>query len=424
MSSTKSLFILIVIAFLGSCSPKGSTGSDTETEVPKDYVSYSDEVFFLNEFIQLTELTDPEGKARVAVSAALQGRVMTSSSSGLEGRSYGWVNRALFESGDTLEHINVYGGEERFWLGPEGGQFSIFFKNGDEFTLDNWYTPRLIDLETFEIKEQTSSSVVFAKEATLTNYSGFQFELGIERKVEVLAPTEVFERFGIDPSIQVNTVAYQTTNTLKNIGSADWEKETGLLSIWLLGMFNPSPATTIIIPFQPGLDQDLGIPVNDTYFGKVPEDRLVVKDSVLYFSGDGAFRSKIGLSPARAKNILGSYDASCRILTIVSYNKPQGVSDYVNSMWEIQTSPFSGDVVNSYNDGPPEPGKKPMGPFYELETSSPALALKSGQSGTHTQLTCHFEGDEKVLDSLASQLLGVSIEEVKKTFDSKPATNE
>jgi hypothetical protein len=424
MSSTKSLFILIVIAFLGSCSPKGSTGSDTETEVPKDYVSYSDEVSFLNEFIQLTELTDPEGKARVAVSAALQGRVMTSSSSGLEGRSYGWVNRALFESGDTLEHINVYGGEERFWLGPEGGQFSIFFKNGDEFTLDNWYTPRLIDLETFEIKEQTSSSVVFAKEATLTNYSGFQFELGIERKVEVLAPTEVFERFGIDPSIQVNTVAYQTTNTLKNIGSADWEKETGLLSIWLLGMFNPSPATTIIIPFQPGLDQDLGIPVNDTYFGKVPEDRLVVKDSVLYFSGDGAFRSKIGLSPARAKNILGSYDASCRILTIVSYNKPQGVSDYVNSMWEIQTSPFSGDVVNSYNDGPPEPGKKPMGPFYELETSSPALALKSGQSGTHTQLTCHFEGDEKVLDSLASQLLGVSIEEVKKTFDSKPATNE
>jgi hypothetical protein len=424
MSSTKSLFILIVIAFLGSCSPKGSTGSDTETEVPKDYVSYSDEVFFLNEFIQLTELTDPEGKARVVVSAALQGRVMTSSSSGLEGRSYGWVNRALFESGDTLEHINVYGGEERFWLGPEGGQFSIFFKNGDEFTLDNWYTPRLIDLETFEIKEQTSSSVVFAKEATLTNYSGFQFELGIERKVEVLAPTEVFERFGIDPSIQVNTVAYQTTNTLKNIGSADWEKETGLLSIWLLGMFNPSPATTIIIPFQPGLDQDLGIPVNDTYFGKVPEDRLVVKDSVLYFSGDGAFRSKIGLSPARAKNILGSYDASCRILTIVSYNKPQGVSDYVNSMWEIQTSPFSGDVVNSYNDGPPEPGKKPMGPFYELETSSPALALKSGQSGTHTQLTCHFEGDEKVLDSLASQLLGVSIEEVKKTFDSKPATNE
>lgn len=424
MSSTKSLFILIVIAFLGSCSPNGSTGSDTETEVSKDYVSYSDEVSFLNEFIQLTELTDPEGKARVAVSAALQGRVMTSSSSGFAGRSYGWVNRALFESGDTLEHINVYGGEERFWLGPEGGQFSIFFKNGDEFTLDNWYTPRLIDLETFEIKEQTTSSVVFAKEATLTNYSGFQFELGIERKVEVLASSEVFERFGIGPSTQVNTVAYQTTNTLKNIGSADWEKETGLLSIWLLGMFNPSPATTIIIPFQPGLDQDLGIPVNDTYFGKVPEDRLVVKDSVLYFSGDGAFRSKIGLSPARAKNILGSYDASSRILTIVSYNKPQGVSDYVNSMWEIQTSPFSGDVVNSYNDGPPEPGKKPMGPFYELETSSPALALKSGQSGTHTQLTCHFEGDEKVLDSLARQLLGVSIEEVKKAFDSKPATNE
>jgi hypothetical protein len=26
-----------------------------------------------------------------------------------------------------VPHINVFGGEDRFWLGPEGGQFSIFF---------------------------------------------------------------------------------------------------------------------------------------------------------------------------------------------------------------------------------------------------------------------------------------------------------
>lgn len=416
-SVRKSLLILGAVVFLGGCSQKKTTGQELASSDSKDYSSYDDDVSFLKEFVEVTELTDPSGKSKVAVSATLQGRVKTSTALGEDGRSYGWINRALFNSGDTSEHFNAYGGEERFWLGPEGGQFSVFFKNGDDFNLDNWYTPRLIDLEKFEIKEQGASSVVFTKEATLTNYSGFQFELGIERKVEVLSPAQVFMQLGIESISGINAVAYQTTNTLKNIGSEDWEKETGLLSIWLLGMFNPSPSTTIVIPFHPGSEADLGIPVNDNYFGKVPQERLLLKDSVLYFSADGTLRSKIGLSPARAKNILGSYDATNRILTILQYNQPQGVQDYVNSMWEIQESPFTGDVINSYNDGPAEPGKKPMGPFYELETSSPALALKSGQEGSHIQLTCHFEGDEEDLDRISKQILGVSIDEISKAFN-------
>tara|TARA_R110002074_G_scaffold292887_6_gene464628 strand:+ start:3627 stop:4883 length:1257 start_codon:yes stop_codon:yes gene_type:complete len=416
-SVRKSLFILGIVVFLGGCNQKRSTNQKMKNSDSKDYSSYDDDVSFLKDFVEVIELTDPSGNSKVAVSAALQGRVMTSASLGEDGRSYGWINRELFSSRDTSEHFNAYGGEERFWLGPEGGQFSVFFKNGDDFNLDNWYTPRLIDLEKFEIKEQGASSVVFIKEATLTNYSGFQFELGIERKVEVLSTAEVFMQLGIESISGINAVAYQTTNTLKNIGSEDWKKETGLLSIWLLGMFNPSATTTIVIPFHPGSESDLGIPVNDNYFGKVPQERLLLKDSVLYFSADGTFRSKIGLSPARAKNILGSYDATNRILTILQYNQPQGVQDYVNSMWEIQDSPFTGDVINSYNDGPAEPGKKPMGPFYELETSSPALALKSGQEALHIQLTCHFEGDQEDLDRISKQILGVSIDEISKAFN-------
>ena len=49
-------------------------------------------------------------------------------------------------------------------------------------------------------------------------------------------------------------------------------------------------------------------------------------------------------------------------------------------MWEMQREPFKGDVINSYNDGPPAPGKPPLGPFYELETSSPALSLSPASS--------------------------------------------
>jgi hypothetical protein len=120
----------------------------------------------------------------------------------------------------------------------------------------------------------------------------------------------------------------------------------------------------VVIPFKAGPDAELGPPVKDDYFGKVPADRLVVKDGVAYFRADGQCRSKIGVSPKRVKPIAGSYDAASRVLTLVQFTLPPGAADYVNSAWQIQENPYAGDVANSYNDGPPEPGKKPLGPFY------------------------------------------------------------
>ncbi|MCK5174581.1 MAG: hypothetical protein KAR47_14395, partial [Planctomycetes bacterium] len=166
----------------------------------------------------------------------------------------------------------------------------------------------------------------------------------------------------------------------------------------------------------PGPESRLGPKVNDTYFGKVPADRLVVEEDVLFFSGDGQYRSKIGLSPLRSKPIAGSYDAQNQVLTIVQYTKPQGATDYVNSMWEFQDAPYGGDVVNSYNDGPPEPGAAPLGPFYELETSSPAAELKPGQTLSHMNRTFHLQGAEADLDPIARATLGVSIDRIKKAL--------
>ena len=105
-----------------------------------------------------------------------------------------------------------------------------------------------------------------------------------------------------------------------------WDKQTGLLSIWILGMFNPSPTTTVVIPFRQGPEENLGPIANDVYFGKVPPERLIMEEGVVYFKGDGKYRSKIGLSPKRAKSVLGSYDASNKVLTLVQYNKPEGVT--------------------------------------------------------------------------------------------------
>jgi hypothetical protein len=401
---------------LGSCNTKTSKSNEKTIQINMDYSSYSDDVSFMKDYIDIIELSDRSGKAKIAVSPALQGRIMTSSSSGPKGRSYGWINRELLESGETMDHINAFGGEERFWLGPEGGQFSIFFKKGDAFTLETWQTPSLIDTDSFEVKSISPDKAIFTKTASLVNYSGFKFDIGINREVAILSIVEAFNELGFDPMEDVKVVAYRTINSLTNLGRSDWEPETGLLSIWLLGMFNPSPETTVVIPYIKGDGELLGKRVNDDYFGKVPAERLIVDEEVIYFKADGLHRSKIGLSPTRAKNILGSYDASSRILTIIKYNKPEQVTSYVNSLWETQEDPYAGDAINSYNDGPAQPGDKPLGPFYELETSSPALRLKAGASGTHEQITWHFEGDADNLSQISKKLLGVSTAEITNVF--------
>lgn len=423
----RNTIIVCSILLTISCNPKkkskmeknkNTNNSVTTNSVKINTSTYVDDVAFMKDYIDIIELTDSSNNSKVAIAAALQGRIMTSSAYGENGRSYGWINKELFKSKETLEHINVFGGEERFWLGPEGGQYSIFFKKGTEFKLDDWYTPNLIDLEPFDVKEQSASKVVFTKKAALKNYSGFQFDMAIEREVSILSKEDIKKELGLNSLDEsLKSVAYKTTNMLTNVGKSDWIKETGLLSIWMLGMYNHSPHTTILVPFVQGDETELGAIVNDAYFGKVPSDRLVVKEGVIYFKGDGEYRSKIGLSPKRAKDIAGSYDSKNGVLTIVKYNQPKNVSDYVNSMWEIQDKPFEGDVVNAYNDGAPEPGAKPLGPFYELETSSPAMALKSGESGIHIQLTCHIEGDEETLNPIIKKLFGTTVKEIKSIFN-------
>ena len=400
------IVLLCVVTLVGCMEQQKKMGMNT----------FGDDLEFLKKHTDVVVLSDETGDGRVTVVPKMQGRVMTSTAGGMDGFSFGWINRELVASGKFVEHMNVFGGEDRFWLGPEGGQFSIFFKNGVPFDLEHWFTPAPIDTEPFELVSKSKSRAVLKKDMKLENYSRTVFNLRADREVRVIERSDAVELLGVTPAPKIKMVAFESINKVTNTGEKAWEKETGLLSIWILGMFNPSPATTVVVPFKAGPEDKLGAAVNDAYFGKVPADRLVVKDGVLFFSGDGQYRSKIGLSPLRAKPTLGSYDAVNKVLTIVQYNKPRGTMDYVNSMWELQDQPFKGDVVNSYNDGPPEPGAKPLGPFYELETSSPAAALKPGATISHIHRTFHLQGPEVDLNTIARATLGVTIDEIKSAF--------
>ena len=90
-------------------------------------------------------------------------------------------------------------------------------------------------------------------------------------------------------------------------------------------------------------------------------------------------------------------------------------SRYLNQEWNTLKPSFSGDAVNAYNDGPLADGTQ-MGPFYEIESVSPAAFLKPGESLSHRHAVFHFTGDEKGLDPIAKKLLGVSLAEIQKEF--------
>ncbi|MFC1636926.1 DUF6786 family protein [Planctomycetota bacterium] len=405
MKHIRLLGVLLFVGMLAGC-------QDGQINMKKN--TFGDDLDFLNEHTDVVLLSDTTGDSQVAVLPKMQGRVMTSSAAGPDGLSFGWINRVLISSGEIAEHINVFGGEDRFWIGPEGGQYSIFFKNGVPFDLEHWFTPAPIDTEPFQLVAKNHNSATLTKDMTLENFSQTVFNIRVNREVRVLERPEAIEALGIMPVEMVKMVAYESKNNMTNTGTKAWVKESGLLSIWILGMYNPSPKTTVVVPYKTGPEGELGPAVNDAYFGKVPAERLVVKDGVMFFSGDGQYRSKIGLSPQRSKPVLGSYDAINKVLTIVQYNKPKAEMDYVNSMWELQDEPYKGDVVNSYNDGPAEPGAEPLGPFYELETSSPAAALQPGETILHIHRTFHLQGSEASLSPIAKSLLGVTIDEIKK----------
>ena len=406
--TNRSIFLYFSFSIFLSCSDS-KKNANTETNPRKGSYAYDAE-FLKQHTKKVIELVSSDSTSKILLSADYQGRVMTSTADGDSGISFGWLNYALIGSGEKKKNFNPVGGEERFWLGPEGGQYSLYFKAGDSFNISAWQVPPLIDTVMYDVVEAKTSEVLFTKTYSIVNYSGNAFELNIQRRIRMVDKKSVEQILQATIPGNIKFVGYETVNSLQNIGKNDWTRQTGLLSIWLLGMFTPTPQTTVIIPFHP--DTNARTYITDNYFGAIPATRLQVTDSVLFFVCDGNYRSKIGISPAIAKPIAASYDFQNNVLTVVIPETHKN-APYVNSKWELQKEPYKGDVINSYNDGPLEDGTQ-MGPFYEIESSSPALELKAGQTGTYRQVTCHLQGDYATLRLLVKSLLGADLDSIKK----------
>jgi hypothetical protein len=170
----KFLSAILVLAPFSCNNAENKTAIDETTMAKQEYAkgTFGYDLNFLQQYHKdLVLLQEDSNGAQVAILPGYQGRVMTSTASGNNGTSFGWINHELIASGKLTEHMNAFGGEDRIWLGPEGGQFSIFFKKGTEFKHDNWFVPAAFDTEPFTLVTADKSAAKFEKQMQLEKLS-------------------------------------------------------------------------------------------------------------------------------------------------------------------------------------------------------------------------------------------------------------
>ena len=303
------LLALSILAGAGIRSAGAQTAAGTD--MAKSYAQAHD---FLKKHTPVIELTG-EANQRVAICPDYQGRIMTSSFAGDRGASLGWINYDFITAGKHDPAFNNYGGEDRFWLGPEGGQYALWFKLEEKQVVKNWFTPSALNTGAFRVISHNATSCRLARRARATNASEYTFDLEVEPQCVWSTSNSSRHRSASWRPMKfarrklrafaLPYVGFETVNTAKNVGPTAWDTLSGMVSIWTLGQFPSGDQTVIIVPYKPGSDAELGQVVQSDYFGTVPDDRLKVTPSAVLFRADGKFRAKLGTSQKRAPPLRG-----------------------------------------------------------------------------------------------------------------------
>jgi len=408
MKAIKIIFFLTLIAVINACRTPPPQGNIV-SEYPKGTFGY--DLDFLKQNDSVVVLNSRDGNGQIIISQKYQAKVFTSSAGGAAGKSFGWINYKTFGEKSLDPHMNAYGGEDRLWLGPEGGKFALFFKPGTKMEFPNWHTPAAFDFENWTLISKSDKKASLSKSTRVLNYAGNVFTLDIVRDIQILEPADAEKMLGISFDAKVKSVGFSTKNTIINTGVTAWDKVTGAPCLWNLDMFSPSAKTVIVVPYN---ENDTGKVATTNYFGQIPPDRVKYSNGILLFKADGKSRGKLGMPPNRAKAMAGSYDATNNVLTIALFDMDPKAT-FLNQEWRTDKPPFSGDAVNAYNDGPLKDGSQ-MGPFYEIESVSPAAFLKPKEALTHQHSVFHFTGNKDELNQIALKTLGISLQDIQAAF--------
>jgi hypothetical protein len=341
---------------------------------------------------------------QVLVCPSLAGRVMGTTYNGAGGDFGGFVDAKAFREG-MKDIWDNWGGEERYWLCPEGGQFDLMF-GGKKNCFDNYRVQDGFNHSKYQVVDQaqTGDSITMKASFNLVNGIGTRFEVESVRRITALDSCP----YAVGTGGTVDFVGFQSESTITNIGKNPWTRETGCLAHWHLGQFLPGPQVIVVIPFRQGHLSDP--PIREDYFrefcidGRMPPNRYWTKDGYTLFKADGKCRMKIGQNRSRALGWLASYNLQTHEIILMDYDYYTHL-DYAASYWYEQAEPFNGDCISFSAEGPGAPGE-PDGRCYELESMSPAMLLAPGESFTFRTRTMHIKGPRRTMAALCRRQLG------------------
>lgn len=385
-------YVIFVIATLSCISAKALAQSN-----------FADDLQFIRQFDAPIVLKSEDEKSQIVLSAQHQGRVLTSSATGLQGISNAWLNREAIKT----KKGNV-GGEDRNWLAPIGSKFSLFYPAGKAIKNENWRVPPALQARDYLVVSQNSHSAHFQKILDLVNHQNTQFSARLDRKITLLSTKEIAQSLDITLPKTVNQVGYTSFNSLTNVGD-DWNTKTGLITIWSLAMLQGSDDNISMFPIKP--EQAPA----QSYLYPLYGDRLISKDHLVFYKTDGRYRSKIGIPVTMSKDLMLSYTPSLNRLTVIKFSLAPAET-YPISLEQADTTLAKGDVTNAYNHGNMDGSLLGEPAFFELESAAPMRALKTNESVTHTQQITHFIGTTAELDLISNQLIGIDVSQTQNIF--------
>lgn len=360
-------------------------------------ITYKEILTRVSEHQKTYELTTANGSARILISPELQGKVITTTASGINGESIGWVN--LGAIGNSGIEMTALGGEERLWFGPLGSQHSFYYQQVVPLDEENWQVPKNISSSSYTLELLTNKQIVLSNSVQLKNFIGTEFTFDVLRKINILDKKDIAAHLNFTVDDTVSYVAYETINAITNRDNRIWSKETGLVSIWSANMFSGTDTTVVAIP----LESEASLKDIHKYFNSLDSTRLKISNKTLLFKADANYRSKIGVPFLHAKEIFGSYSKTHNRLTIVQYNKGK-TDQYSNSHVSYQEDPYNhGEVIPIYNNAQN---------FYELESVSASIALAPQENFTHQHRVYHFSGDKATLNKISKEVLDIDLNDI------------
>jgi hypothetical protein len=298
-------------------------------------------------------------------------------------------------------------GQERLWLAPEWGPFSLFHEQGVEQNRGTYHQPEVFQ-GGYDVIWRKPDLVTVARAMSLENASGHRLDMTVERTFRPLTIEDVELALNVGLPHDVKYVGFASENRLMYPGDSAWTEAAGTAALWPISSFPATDETVVIAPYD---RRGTGSEVYGGYLGEPGSDRLIVdgEHGVILFRADGQSLGKIGLNAARAEEVIGAIDFQRNVLMIVHHDQ-MAKSRYINMRpTQAEGEVFEGDAVLAYNHSGTD-GEH----YFNLETVGPALTLEPGQSVAHHHRTLVFGGDVEQLSAISEKVLGVALADVRR----------